>query len=140
MMKQWTEKEIVQAATTWANFNGFTGEICGKCECRANVLAGGAGWKCDCEHYNLQSNSFRVPHENPSMGPSQTMIQLAYREVDELDNPFSPSAAFMIVGQSVANDIAEGLNTEENQRKGMSESTFHHLQSISNRHFPDEEG
>jgi hypothetical protein len=74
-MEVYTVSEITEMADTWANYNGFTGETCGVCEKTANVLAGGAGWFCDCGHYNVQSLSdFGVLHEQPDMGTLGSVI------------------------------------------------------------------
>ena len=79
-MKVYTALEITEMADTWANYNGFTGETCGACGKTANVLAGGAGWFCDCGHYNAQSlSNFRAPHERPDVGTPGSVIVEGYR-------------------------------------------------------------
>lgn len=76
-----TVDKIVEARTTWAMFNGFSGESCGRCLAEANVLAGGPGWFCGCGHYNVQSWScHQIPHEHPDHGPSQATIGKAYEK------------------------------------------------------------
>lgn len=43
--KIYTVEEVTEMCDTWANFNGFTGEVCSKCKRTANVFALGAGWQ-----------------------------------------------------------------------------------------------
>ncbi|MBU0598443.1 hypothetical protein KKF61_05675, partial [Patescibacteria group bacterium] len=58
-----TEQEIIDACNR-VNFNGFTAVTCGKCKKKANVLVGGQGWICTCEHYNVQViHGANIPHE-----------------------------------------------------------------------------
>jgi len=74
-VKQYTANEITEMSDTWQNYNGFTGETCGKCKKTANVFAYGAGWFCDCGNYNVQSfSSFQIPHENPDIGTPRSVI------------------------------------------------------------------
>ena len=78
----WSHEKIVEAATTWANFNGFTGAFCGQCGKAANVLAGKGGWFCVCDGYNmLDFKYFRVAHANPDLGPTKATIEEALAEV-----------------------------------------------------------
>ena len=68
-------EKIVDAITTWANFNGFSGESCSKCKKTVNVLGCGPGWFCVCGHYNAQSFSHnQIPHDNPDLGPTKDTI------------------------------------------------------------------
>lgn len=78
---EFTHEQIVKAATTWANFNGFSGEVCHQCKKTANVLAGGHGWFCVCGAYNAQNfHDYWIPRENPDLGPTEAVIQAAYAE------------------------------------------------------------
>ena len=73
---QYTHEQIVEAATVWANFNGFSGESCSECRKTANVLAGGSSWFCVCGHCNYQSfRHNQIPHENPDLGPTGSLIK-----------------------------------------------------------------
>lgn len=75
---EWTRDKIVEAATTWANFNGFTAEICFHCKKTANVLAGGSGWFCVCGVYNCEAwDNNQIPHEDPDLGPTGALIHEA---------------------------------------------------------------
>ncbi|MBU0963982.1 hypothetical protein KKC06_03000, partial [Patescibacteria group bacterium] len=66
------------------NFNGFTAVTCGKCKKKANVLVGGQGWICTCEHYNVQViHGANIPHENPDLGPTRAFLQAAYAKAEE---------------------------------------------------------
>ena len=56
----------------------YSGETCGMCNRKANVLFPGAGWFCPCGHYNVQSFSHHQPaHVKPDIGPSRRKIELA---------------------------------------------------------------
>lgn len=73
---------------TWQGYQGFTAVHCGKCKRDANVIHGRPGFFCDgCGHYNCQSwNYCKIPHDNPSYGPSQMLIHFAH-VLAELKNP-----------------------------------------------------
>lgn len=74
-----TVRQITDAADTWANFNGFTGETCHGCKKTANVLAGGPGWICTCGEYNAQGlHDYRISHTSPDLGPDAETIQAGY--------------------------------------------------------------
>jgi hypothetical protein len=85
-------EQIVEAARTWARFDGFEGDTCsgralyrksGKCGLTANVLAGGPGWFCVCGHYNMQSwSSHQMTHTDPDMGPDRVTLRQAYAQLD----------------------------------------------------------
>lgn len=78
-IKDYTEAEIVEACETRVNFDGFSGETCGSCHKKANVLAGGASWFCLCGHYNAQLiHGHQFPHEQPDYGPPRDRITQAY--------------------------------------------------------------
>lgn len=67
--------QICEAVLTWANYNGWTGERCGRCGSTANVLAGGPGWICPCGHYNVQCwHGAFLPHDDPTYGPPSFFI------------------------------------------------------------------
>jgi len=77
---QFSRKEMM-SMPGWMNFNGFSGESCGKCNKTANILGGGPGWICVCESYNAQDFYHnRAPHENPDLGPTKSEIQEALNE------------------------------------------------------------
>ena len=79
-MDTYTSEEITEMCETWVNYNGFTGETCGKCHRTANVFAYSPGWFCDCGHYNIQSWSYaQMPHENPDMGTPRDVIVLGHK-------------------------------------------------------------
>jgi hypothetical protein len=86
-----TAAEITDACTTWAMFNGFSGEHCGNCLTDHNVLAGGPGFFCECcGHFNVQSFShFQMPHEKPDFGPTAAVIRAGIeqyrRNIGEID-------------------------------------------------------
>lgn len=81
MNNMYTADEIAEMADTWANYNGFSGERCGGCGKTANVLAGGVGWFCECEYYNIQSVHFySTPHETPDIGPARETIRLGHNK------------------------------------------------------------
>lgn len=76
----YTSEEITEMADTWANFSGFSGETCGNCRKTANVFALGAGWFCDCGHYNVQSYSHsNRPWKNPDMGTPRDVIAKGFK-------------------------------------------------------------
>jgi len=77
-----TREEIVHAATTWANFRGFTAITCQQCEKTANIPARrSAGWICVCGTDNTLSHKNQVPYENPDLGPTRATIDDALAEV-----------------------------------------------------------
>lgn len=79
---EWSQEKIIEAATTWANFNGFTADTCWKCKRTANVLAGGPGWFCVCGYYStLPWSGHQIPHDNPDLGPKQEDITAAYKSI-----------------------------------------------------------
>ncbi len=76
-----THEQIVTAIKTWANYPGFSAETCGQCKRKVNVLAGGPGWFCICEHYNAQViHGAQIPHEKPNLGPTRATIYAAHIE------------------------------------------------------------
>lgn len=78
---KWSKDKIVEAVTTWNNFNGFTGETCCSCKKKVNVLACGPGWICVCGEFNAQSfHGANIPHDDPDLGPTQTELLEAYAE------------------------------------------------------------
>ena len=79
-MNTYTTDEITEMANSWRNYNGFSGETCGKCQKTANVLAGGPGWICDCGHYNTQGIwGHSIPHEQPDMGTPLIIIDEGHK-------------------------------------------------------------
>lgn len=85
--RDFTVDEIRSARRSWARFDGFTGETCGDCGARANVLVGSAGWHCACGHFNMQSHSsHQTPHDLPDYGPRRLMIVAGLAD-DEDDAP-----------------------------------------------------
>jgi hypothetical protein len=79
-MIKYSANEIAKMCDTWQNYNGFTGEVCGKCKKTANVFALGAGWFCDCGHYNVQSFfSSQGLYGNPDMGTPANVILEGHR-------------------------------------------------------------
>ena len=76
----YTAEQITEAADTWANYNGFSGETCRVCKRTANVLAGGPGWFCVCGQFNFPSWNFhQMPHEHPNLGPSRETIAAGHK-------------------------------------------------------------
>lgn len=74
----WTPEKIAEAICTWNCWPGFSGETCGLCKIKANVLAGGPGWICICGHYNVQAwHGHSMPHNCPSLGPAQHILNAA---------------------------------------------------------------
>jgi len=66
-------KEIVM----YPGFQGFSGEQCGQCKSKANVLVG-PGWFCTCGHYNYMAlSNHRIPWEEPDQGPKLAEIEIA---------------------------------------------------------------
>lgn len=108
-----TEEEIVLAGTSWANFNGFTGEQCyhkrrrfksGVCDMKVNMPAGGPGWHCPaCGHYNFMMwNNSNRPFVRPDYGPSGAVIVRAIKRLHDLrDQGKVPSYGRRSVGASV---------------------------------------
>ncbi len=76
-----TEEKVIDACTTWVNFSGFTGEQCGKCKKKANVLVSRFDWTCVCGHRNLQKRHH--PHESPDLGPTQAFLRAAYAKAEK---------------------------------------------------------
>ena len=61
--------------TSWANYNGFSGEMCWMCHKTANILGGGGGWICECGNYNaVDLHGFHATWDNPDLGPSAVTI------------------------------------------------------------------
>lgn len=80
--------DIVEMATYWEGFVGFTGETCSGCKKTINATAGGPGWLCVCETYNIKvSGNKTIPHENPDLGPKKTVIEAALAEVPTSGSP-----------------------------------------------------
>lgn len=74
--KIYTAEEITEMCDTWVNYQGHTGESCGTCHKTANVFSGGAGWFCECGHYNVQSfSNSNTPHENPDIGTPSSILK-----------------------------------------------------------------
>ncbi len=81
--RDFTVAEIQDARRTWARFDGFSGETCGDCGAKANVLAHSPGWHCACGHYNIQSyTDHQMAHASPDYGPSAAVIQAGYVDDD----------------------------------------------------------
>ena len=75
-----TPARICEARLTWAIYDGWSGEQCGRCSSIANIVAFGPGWFCPCAHYNVQSWSHaNPPHVDPTYGPSRTAILTGHR-------------------------------------------------------------
>ena len=70
----------IRSISTWRYFHGFTGDICGGCCKRANVLIG-PGWLCLCGTYNkLDAVEMRAPYDKPDYGPTLEIINQAGSE------------------------------------------------------------
>lgn len=58
---------------------GFTSGSCGKCKKTANFPAGGMGFICTCDHFNVgMMSGASIPHEMPDLGPSAQTIKDGY--------------------------------------------------------------
>lgn len=72
--------EKIKDMCSWRFFQGFTGDICGTCKKKGNVLAGAPGYMCpSCGSFNVLSCiGIRVPFDSPDFGPPQARIQEGY--------------------------------------------------------------
>jgi hypothetical protein len=61
----------------------YSGELCGWCEYKVNLLHTGHGWSCPrCKCYNgVYFSQGRIPYENPDHGPSERQITEAVEEL-----------------------------------------------------------
>lgn len=65
------------------NFRGFTGEICGQCKKKANVLFGATRWTCYCGYKNtMLSGKPNDLYMEPQMGPFFRQIETACRRAE----------------------------------------------------------
>ncbi|MBI5173160.1 MAG: hypothetical protein HY986_09735 [Candidatus Melainabacteria bacterium] len=71
--------QIASMCSNGGTYNGFTAEVCGNCQAKANVFALDTEWFCACGHFNCQSwSDSLIPHEHPDYGPELAVIRAGH--------------------------------------------------------------
>lgn len=76
-------KEKIMEMCSWRYFQGFTGDTCGMCKSRCNVLDGSPGWMCpNCGCFNALHYPAHglIPFDTPDYGPTRALITEAYSQ------------------------------------------------------------
>ncbi len=77
-----TAEKITEAYTSWAMFDGFSGEHCSTCLTDHNVMSRSPGFFCGrCGDYNCQSwSGHQMPHKEPEFGPTLAVIRAGFEQ------------------------------------------------------------